>query len=111
MAAVLEELDVGLAGLAGRGRFPVLRGLAIQRSSSLFDSRECHNVVVVLSPFLDLQYLRLVLLGEEITDRLLIFHVRHEKTVALLLVALGNRRFGWFLWLRSTVSFASGRLL
>lgn len=74
-ATVLEELHVGLAGLTGRGGLLVLRGLAVQRGLGLFDSSEGHNVVVVLAPFLDLQDLGLVLLGEKITDRLLVFYV------------------------------------
>ena len=88
----------------------MLRGLTVQSRFGLLNGREGHDVVV-FTPFFNLEYLGLVFLGEEVTNSLLIVHVRHENSVALFLLAPGRRRFGRLLWLRCTVSFANNGLV
>lgn len=67
----------------------MLRGLTVQSRLGLLNSRE-GNDVVEFTPFFNLEHLGLVLFGEEVTNSLLIVHVRHEDSVALFLFAPGR---------------------
>jgi hypothetical protein len=93
-AAVLEELEVGLARLTAgcRARLLVFNGLTVQGGLGIFHSRECDNVVE-FAIFLNLEELGLILLWEKVADGLLVVDVGNEKAVAGLLLAARSGGF------------------
>jgi hypothetical protein len=91
-AAVLEELQIWLARLTRGAGLLVFGWLTVKSGLGFLNSREGHNMIV-LAPLFDLEDLRLILLGEQIANRLFVIDVRDKQSVALLFLTSGQRGF------------------
>lgn len=85
-------------------------GLTIQGSLGILHGRECHNVVI-LAVLLNLDYLGLILFGQQVAHRLFVVDIRDEETVARLLLAARSRGIDGLLGLTSAVDVGGGSLL